>query len=94
MSVRGQACAYCGLPAANADHVVPRSFKHRHGPIPPELRGTVAACFACNIRKGARALIPPSWESKLPALREAYPNTPWRIWHGDPKEAVFKRVHT
>ena|SRR3990167_11217523 len=29
MSVRGQACAYCGKPAVHADHVIPRTYRKR-----------------------------------------------------------------
>lgn len=86
-------CAYCrNAQAVNRDHVVPKSYR-RKAPIPDDLAGTVPACFACNIRKGNRRLVPASWADKLAALEAAYPGTPWRIWNGDPKSSAYAEVH-
>lgn len=43
----GHRCQYCGRPAENLDHVVPRS---RRGPHSWE--NVVASCRSCNARKG------------------------------------------
>ena len=45
----GQECQYCGSPAENVDHVVPRS---RGGPH--EWENVVASCRRCNSRKKDR----------------------------------------
>lgn len=42
-------CQYCGVPAENVDHVVPRSKGGRH-----EWENVVAACRRCNSRKSDR----------------------------------------
>jgi len=97
-------CAYCGLRrAVNLDHVVPKStplWKYRRDlvEIPPaiahgELTATVPACFDCNIRKGARRLVPPSWADKIDALNDYFGGTPWRVWDGNPQAAAFREVH-
>lgn len=89
-------CAYCGAPAVNKDHVVPKSLQRKCRllgiPLSAELSATVNACFACNIRKATRKLVPPSWADKIPALKEAIPGQ-WRVWNGDPKAKSFTAVH-
>lgn len=42
-------CQYCGVPAENVDHVIPRSKGGRH-----EWENVVAACRRCNSRKSDR----------------------------------------
>ncbi len=42
----GYACQYCGVPAENVDHVLPRSRGGAH-----EWENVVAACRRCNSRK-------------------------------------------
>lgn len=44
-------CQYCGGPAENIDHVVPRSKGGQH-----TWENVVAACRRCNTRKGNRSL--------------------------------------
>ncbi|MFQ5947942.1 MAG: HNH endonuclease [Acidimicrobiia bacterium] len=44
-------CQYCGRPAENLDHVVPRSRGGSH-----TWENVVAACRRCNARKGNRTL--------------------------------------
>lgn len=44
-------CQYCGSPAENIDHVVPRSRGGEH-----RWENVVAACRRCNTRKGNRSL--------------------------------------
>ena len=87
-------CAYCrSRPAINHDHVIPRAIaKKRAGLIPDELLITVPACFECNIRKGTRKLVPPSWAAKIPALKELIPGQ-WRVWDGNPMSPAFTAVH-
>ena len=85
------ACAYCGNPAVNMDHVIPKSVARRYL-VPIDLLATVPSCFTCNIRKGTRKLVPPSWADKIPALKAAIPGR-WRVWSGDPLEPAFREVH-
>jgi 5-methylcytosine-specific restriction endonuclease McrA len=47
----GHACQYCGSPAENIDHVVPRSRGGTH-----TWDNVVAACRPCNVRKRDRLL--------------------------------------
>ncbi len=47
----GHRCQYCGRPAENIDHVVPRSRGGGH-----EWENVVASCRACNARKEDRLL--------------------------------------
>lgn len=88
-------CAYCRERyAVNRDHVVPKSYR-KHRPtdsIPTHLRETVPACFQCNLRKGTRRLVPPSWADRLDELNEVLPGVPWRVWDGNPKAPAFSEV--
>jgi 5-methylcytosine-specific restriction endonuclease McrA len=87
------ACAYCGKPAANLDHVIPKALrKHALYEIPLALAGVVPACFDCNNRKGTRMLVPPSWANRIPALKDVLPG-PWRIWSGSPLDPAFRDTH-
>ncbi|MCM4077743.1 HNH endonuclease [Paractinoplanes hotanensis] len=61
----GRRCAYCGRAASTIDHVLPRSRGGANS-----WPNTVAACYACNQRKGNRT---PA-EARMP-LR-AHPVTP------------------
>lgn len=45
----GHSCQYCGNPAENLDHVVPKSQGGEH-----TWENVVAACRRCNSRKGGR----------------------------------------
>ena len=81
VSARGKPCAYCQAPAVHWDHTTPRSVWKR-GQWPQWAAEQVPACFNCNIRKGTRLLIPPSWEDRLQTLN-ALGYGKFRIWHGD-----------
>ena len=86
-------CAYCNnRPAVNRDHVIPKATRKHGAAIPAELLLTVPACFECNMRKGTRKLVPPSWKDKIGALKEAIPGQ-WRVWDGDPMSPAFREVH-
>lgn len=86
-------CAYCQKArAVNKDHVVPKSIQRKYA-LHPVLCETVPACFACNMLKGSRRLIPESWTDRLTLLRRELPGVEWRVWHGDPKEPAFAEVH-
>lgn len=86
-------CAYCQTrDAVNKDHVVPKSLRRAHT-IPDEFQGTVPACFSCNMRKGQRRLVPPSWAHLIPQLNEHFGGTPWRTWDGNPMSPAFREVH-
>ena len=47
----GHSCQYCGAPAENIDHVIPRSRGGQH-----HWENVVAACRPCNARKEDRLL--------------------------------------
>ncbi len=46
----GWTCTYCGEPATEVDHVIPRKVGGGH-----DMDNLVASCRACNLRKGARS---------------------------------------
>jgi 5-methylcytosine-specific restriction endonuclease McrA len=77
--MRQGCCAYCGCsPAVHNDHIVPKALRRRH---PGWESVTVRACMICNVRKGTRRLVPPSWADRIYEL----PGTkPWMVWDGDP----------
>jgi 5-methylcytosine-specific restriction endonuclease McrA len=47
----GRVCAYCALPAATVDHIVPRANGGKDEP-----RNMVACCARCNGRKGSKSM--------------------------------------
>jgi len=51
----GYRCAYCGAPADTVDHVLPRC-RCDSAALANTWLNTVAACAACNARKGGLAL--------------------------------------
>ncbi|MEV4627817.1 HNH endonuclease [Micromonospora sp. NPDC049523] len=61
----GSRCAYCTARATTIDHVLPRSRGGRN-----TWKNTVAACYACNQRKGdrtpAEAGMPLRYEPSVP----------------------------
>lgn len=66
----GHVCQYCGAPAENIDHVIPRSKGGTH-----TWENVVAACRPCNMRKEDRLL----HESGMKLRRK--PSAPReRIW--------------
>lgn len=84
-------CAYCGKQAAHIDHVVPRSERKKfnfrrigkRGMIPDEFMGLEPACISCNLNKGQRRLVPPSWAHLVDAMNEFFGGNRWRTWNGD-----------
>jgi hypothetical protein len=87
-------CAYCRKArAVNRDHVIPKSLRKRLGEVPAHLLLTVPACFACNIRKGQRHLVPPSWAGLVDELNEVVGGAEWRVWDGDVRSEAFTAVH-
>ena len=99
MSVRGQACEYCGAPAVHEDHVV-HVFRWAKNPRLPEALGfgcddpenKVPACSTCNWRRLTLKLLPPSWEHMVDVLNDVLPSrVPWRVWTTAPvlPEAVY-----
>jgi len=91
-------CAYCSVrPAGNLDHVVSKSMQRKYvqttgNLVPAHIAGTVASCWQCNTLKGARRLVPQSWEKKLPSLERHFPGVPWRVWNGDVSEPAYAGV--
>lgn len=97
VQIRGKPCAYCGSPAVNGDHVIPRSlvrkYKRDDGPsIPAEWLEVVPSCFSCNILKGNRRLIPPYWRKHKARLDEFFGGVEWRVWFGDPHEEAYSKA--
>lgn len=85
-------CAYCGkAPGVTSDHVVPKSY-HRRAELPKKLRGTVRACMTCNLLKGQRRLVPPSWAKRANELNQITGGTPWRVWNGSVISPAFAEV--
>ena len=99
--IKGQACAYCGQPAVNGDHVIPRALVKRYNHTAPDDAPSIPvawlrvepSCFACNTRKGQRRLLPASWEPLIPAMSAFFGGAPWRVWDGDPMHEAFREVH-
>lgn len=75
-------CAYCGERAVHMDHVVHRFERKKRAGIPTEFLGLEPACMKCNITKGTRRLVPPSWAHQLDAMNEFFGGTRWRTWDG------------
>lgn len=101
VEIRGKACAYCALPAVNGDHVIPRSLIRRYNAnavegapsIPSKWLAVVPSCFACNILKGTRRLVPPSWAGQVNSLNRFFGGSAFRVWTGDIHEPAFTAVH-
>lgn len=99
-AIRSQPCAYCGDPAVNGDHVIPRSVVRSYNwsapaeakSIPAAWLEIVPACFACNILKGTRRLVPPSWARRVAAMNRFFGGTPWRTWDGSPTAPAYREV--
>ena len=75
-------CAYCGDRAVHQDHIFSKALRRR---FPEWENVTVPACFNCNIIKGTRHFVPPSWELRIPEL-EALTGAKWAVFAGDPAE--------
>ena len=91
-------CAYCRRRlAVNRDPVIPKALLRRllkaGLDISAELLALEPACFECNVLKGTRKLVPPSWADKIPALKELLPG-PWRTWDGNPMSPAFTQTFT
>ena len=88
-------CSYCGRRAQCRDHVVPKSLWVTVSAVrwPCDLTGTVPACNDCNMRKGTRALLPPSWAPRIAALSELFPSRAWRVWDGDSHSPAYTETH-
>ncbi len=81
-------CAYCRKePAVHLDHIMSRALRRRF----PDFTDTVPACFKCNMIKGTRRLIPPSWAHRQAELEELTSH-PWQVWNGDPRELGAQKV--
>jgi len=93
--VRIYPCAYCGKSRAdNWDHVVPRSVQKKHPQMPVDLTFLAPACFDCNILKGNRRLVPPSWADKVDALNDYFGGVEWRVWDGNPQSEAYAKAWT
>jgi hypothetical protein len=94
------ACVYCGeRRAVTRDHVIPRAVLRTYNAtapddapsVPPEWLGEVPACLECNVRKGRRRFVPPSWADQVSQLNEFF-GAIWSVWSGDPAEPEFRKV--
>ena len=80
-------CVYCGKPAVQQDHIFSKALRRRF----PDFTDTVPACFKCNMLKGTRCLIPPSWAHRQAELEELTSKR-WQVWAGDPRELGAEKV--
>ena len=97
-------CAYCRRRlAVTRDHVVPRQLRRHYQPnrkveqrprIPSEFMATVPCCLTCNVNKGTRHLVPPSWADKVAALNEFFCGAEFRVWDGSPASPAFTQTFT
>lgn len=93
-------CEYCRVKRADTrDHVVPRSVLRTYNAtapveapsVPEKWLVEVPCCSACNLRKGRRRLVPPSWGREVPAMIKFF-GVPWAVWDGNPASDAFKAV--
>lgn len=70
-------CQYCGGRAVHADHVVPKALR-RGRPEFDDDAWIIAACFSCNVRRGTRRYVAPSWADRIAEL----PRDGWQVWSG------------
>ena len=76
-------CSYCEKARqVHKDHIFSKALRRR---FPEWENVTVPACYRCNMLKGTRAFVPPSWESRIPELEELT-GKKWAVFTGDPKE--------
>lgn len=102
IQIRGSACVYCGKPAVNGEHVIPRALVRKYNATAPEEAPSIPAewlvvepsCFNCNIRKGTRRLVPPSWKHRIAAMNRFFGGVEWRIWSGDPADPAYAKAWT
>ena len=90
-------CAYCKIrPAIHWDHIVSKADRKRQRPdksfvYPGDWENEkVPACFACNIYKSTRHLVPEGYE-RLEELQAI--NSNWREWKGSTDEPAFRDTH-
>lgn len=79
-------CQYCGKRAVQRDHVYPVRLKRRcerAGIDREALENQVACCMKCNVEKGNRCLVPPSWADRIPELEEAIGKV-FHVFDGEP----------
>ena len=70
-------CAYCGERAVHMDHIFSRALRRRF----PDFTDVVPACYRCNMVRGTRRLLPPSWADRQAEL-EAMTGKRWKVWDG------------
>ncbi len=75
-------CSYClEAPAIHSDHIFSKALRRRF----PEWDMTVPACFDCNILKGTRRLLPPSYAHRQQEI-EGLTGKRWKVWDGSRAE--------
>ena len=80
-------CNYCKKArAVHNDHIMPIKRLRKEY----DFYDTVPACFACNMRKSVRHLVPFGYP-RLEELRELT-GLIWREWNGDPKSKAFTEL--
>ena len=73
-------CVYCQKARGiHDDHIMSSALRRR---FPDWADTTVPACLNCNLAKGTRHLIPPSWSDRLKELEELT-GKKWKVWRGD-----------
>lgn len=78
-------CAYCGQRATMVDHILSRAESRRQQISRDDEDWCCSACLACNLRRGTRRLLPPSWAERQAELEERTGKR-WLVWDGDPSK--------
>ena len=72
-------CSYCGTArAVHRDHIFSKALRRR---FPEWENVTVPACYRCNMVRGTRRLLPPSWADREQELEELTGKC-WFVWNG------------
>ncbi len=77
-------CSYCRKArAVHQDHIFSKALRRR---FPDWENITVPACYHCNMIRGTRRLLPPSWADREAELEELTGRC-WFVWNGEPMGA-------
>ena len=72
-------CSYCEKARqVHQDHIFSKALRRR---FPAWENVTVPACYRCNMVRGTRRLLPPSWADRQAELEELTGKR-WAVWTG------------